>query len=105
MVDHTEFFAFKDGASFVWNGLLEALPDWVDIGWLAHHNGEQALAVPKGDPLGQPYVTDYAHKGDTILTNAAKDRFLVVSGDPNDVEQPTSNAPTNWLAPPQPPAS
>lgn len=73
----THIREFKDGERFIYDGSLGSLPEWADTGWATYDRGP-ALAVPKGDPLGQPYVTEVARVGDTILVNADHTRFKVL---------------------------
>lgn len=86
---------FAEGESFVYDGNLDSVPGWADKGWATYSAGP-ALAVPKGDPRGQPYTTDVARIGDTVFWNG-KDgrggRFAVVHAEelgmqPGDPDNP-----------------
>lgn len=68
---------FAEGDSFQYDGKIESVPDWVDKGWATYDRGP-ALAVPVGDPWGQPYTTNTARIGDFVFANKDKDRFIVV---------------------------
>ena len=68
---------FSDGQMFKYEGDLGSVPEWADKGWATYDRGP-ALAVPRGDPLGQPYTTVVARIGDYVFVNKRGDRFTVV---------------------------
>jgi hypothetical protein len=68
---------FSGGQMYKYEGDLSGLPDWADKGWATYDRGP-ALAVPRGDPFGQPYSTVVARIGDYIFVNKRGDRFTVV---------------------------
>ncbi len=88
--------------TYVFDGDIHNAPSWVDRGWAAFDAGP-ALAVPNGDPNGQPYTTTVARKGDTVLRHPAAgnltyDTYKVVraeemggqpGGDPVDPASPS----------------
>lgn len=89
MSDLRTMAGFKGGQSFQFKG-LDSVPGWVDKGWASYSAGP-ALAVPVGDPFGQPYTTKTANIGDYVFSNKDGTRFHVVTAaemgdDPGDVD-------------------
>lgn len=81
-------FEFKD---------VESAPAWVDRNWASYSMGP-ALAVPAGDLFGgQPYTTNTARVGDTVMFKVATPskpaHIVVVPGEPTDDENITLKPP------------
>jgi type II secretory pathway pseudopilin PulG len=60
-----------EAQSYVWDGNLAEVPDWIDQGWASYDAGP-ALAVPQGDPSKAPYTTQPARIGDTVTYTPGK---------------------------------
>lgn len=89
--------------TFIYDGNLNGIPSWADKGWATYDQGP-ALAVPVGDPFGQPYTTAVARIGDTVIrTNTSRDghprhdRFKVIPAQELGL-QPGGDQPSNLPA-------